>query len=217
MGDAPKSTTGDSQEESNLQWSPQLDVLLANWCDQAKCFDFMHNECYSMYNAKSRKFIIITTVLTAVSGTSNIIAGGYSIGGFQASWFFGGLSVLVSMTNILQDKLGYQQLSEAHKQYCSAWGTIRRKMESELILPYSNRKDCASFLKMIRSDIDHVSIQGASKIPKDIRELCYKKFNQIPNFDIPDICGQLEHTKVYINEITSDILQPLLTNPIREK
>lgn len=214
MGDAPKSTTGDSQEESNLQWNPQLDVLLANWCDQAKCFEFMHNESYSMYNGKTRKFIIIITILSALSGTSNIIAGSYSIGGFQTSWFFGGLSVLVSTTNILQDKLGYQQLSEAHKQYNSTWGTIRRKMESELMLPYANRKDCASFLKIIRGDIDNVSVQGASKIPKDIRNLCLEKFKTIPNFDIPDICGQLEHTKVYINETHPEILQPLITNPI---
>jgi len=167
-----------------------------------------------MYNGKTRKFIILITILSAVSGTSNIIAGSYSIGGFQASWFFGGLSVLVSTTNILQDKLGYQQLSEAHKQYSSTWGTIRRKMESELMLPYANRKDCASFLKIIRGDIDNVSVQGASKIPKDIRNLCLEKFKTIPNFDIPDICGQLEHTKVYINETHPEILQPLITNPI---
>ena len=203
----PKSNASQIEsEESNLVWGPQLDTLLADWCDQAKCFEFMHNECYSMYNIKTRKFIIIITILTALSGTSNIIAGGYSINGFQASWFFGGLSILVSTTNILQDKLGYQQLSEAHKQYCSAWGTIRRKIESELILPYNSRKDCASFLKMIRGDIDIVSVQGASKIPKEVRELCLKKFSTIKNFDIPDICGQLEHTKIYIN----DNVQPLL-------
>lgn len=215
--DAPKSNDSQngSQEESNLQWGPQLDSLLANWCDQAKCFEFMHNECYSMYNGKTRKFIIIITVLSAVSGTSNIIAGGYSIGGFQASWFFGGLSVLVSMTNILQDKLGYQQLTEAHKQYSSSWGTIRRKIESELILPYNSRKDCGSFLKMIRGDIDVVSVQGASKIPKDIRNLCLEKFKTIPHFDIPDICGDLEHTKVYINETPcNDTNRPLLESMV---
>ena len=188
----------DIQESQDLQWNQQIDTLLAGWCDQAKCFEYMHNESYTLYNTKSRKFIIAITILSAIAGTSNIVAGNYEINGFQASWFFGGLSVLVSMTNILQDKLSYQQLSEAHKQYSSLWGTIRRKIESELILPYSSRKECASFLKLIRSDIDSVSTQGSAKIPKKIRDDCLEKFKTIPDFDIPDICGQLEHTKIYV-------------------
>ena len=125
------------QERADLQWNQQIDTLLANWCDQAKCFEYMHNESYSLYNNKSRKFVIAITILSAIAGTSNIIAGNYSINGFQASWFFGGLSIIVSTTNILQDKLAYQQLSESHKQYCASWGTIKRKIESELILPYN--------------------------------------------------------------------------------
>ena len=196
----------DIQENPDLQWSSQIDNLLANWCDQAKCFEFMHNECYSIYNTKSRKFIICMTILSAISGTSNIIAGNYSINGFQASWFFGGLAVITSLTNILQDKLAYQQLSEAHKQYSATWGTIRRKMESELILPFGSRKDCASFLKLIRGDIDIISTAGNSKIPKIIRELCLEKFKTIPNFDIPDICGQLEHTQIYTPLLQSIII-----------
>lgn len=200
----------DTVDSPDLQWSSQIDSLLANWCDQAKCFDFMHNESYAMYNTKSRKFIIAITVLSAISGASNIVAGGYSINGFQASWFFGGLSVFVSLTTILQDKLGYQQLAEAHKQYSSMWGSIRRKVEAELILPYTSRKECASFLKLIRNDIDSVTSAGSSKIPKIIRDLCYNKFKTIPNFDIPDICGQLEHTHVYV----ADISTPLLSSPV---
>ena len=201
----------DTQDDTNLQWNQQIDVLLANWCDQAKCFGFMHNESYAMYNSKARKFIIVMTILSAVSGTSNIIAGGYTINGFQASWFFGGLSVLTSLTNILQDKLGYQQLSEAHKQYCSTWGIIRRKIEAELILPYNSRKDCASFLKLVRTDIDTISTHSTI-IPKEIRELCLTKFKDIPEFDVPDICGDLEHTQIYTPLLSNNPLSVVAVN-----
>ena len=195
MSIAPPSS---SQEESHLQWCQQLDVMLANWCDQAKCFEWMHNESYSKYNTTSQHFIVFITILSSLAGTSNIIVGGQTINGFQVSSFFGALSILASLGNVLQDKLGYAQSAQAHKIYCGTWGQIRRKIESELILPYGSRKDAASFLKMIRTDIDQVSSDGASKIPKIIREACAKNFDKIPSFDVPDICGQLEHTQIYI-------------------
>jgi len=198
----------DQQQESpNLQWSGQLDLLLANWCDQAKCFEWMHNESYSMFNNSTQRFIISITILSAISGTSNIIAGSSEIGGFKIAWFFGALSILTSLGNVLQDKLAYAQSAQAHKIYCGNWGQIRRKIESELILPYNSRKDAASFLKMVRTDIDQVSNDGASKIPKPIREACAKKFKDIPDFDMPDICGHVEHTQVFV-----PASRPLLQN-----
>jgi len=187
----------DNIESPDLQWSPQIDSLLAKWCDQAKCFEFMHEECYSMYNSKSRNFIITMTILSTISGASNIIAGSYSIYGFQASWIFGGLGVIASLAHILQDKLAYQQLSESNRQYCDIWGSLRRKIEAEIILPYNSRKDCSSFLELIRNDIDSVSKAGSSIIPKKIREECLEKFKNISNFNIPDICGIVEHTTIY--------------------
>jgi len=64
---------------------------------------------------------------------------------------------------------------------------------------------------MIRGDIDQVSSNGTSKIPSDIRVACYEKFRTIPDFDIPDICGQVEHTQVYmIAQQQSAITEPLL-------
>jgi hypothetical protein len=199
-------TSVQEDQDSLLQWTQQMDTLLATWCDQAKCFEFMHNETYALYNNKARKFMITITILSALTGTSNIIAGGVSIGGFQASWFFGGLTVITSIGTILQDKLGYQQSADSNLHYCATWGQIRRKIERELILPYNSRKECGSFLKMIRSDIDQVSNDGASKIPKTIREACLAKFQNIADFDVPDICGHMEHTKVYQQQHT----QPLL-------
>jgi hypothetical protein len=54
-------------------------------------------------------------------------------------------------------------------------------------------------------------------IPKDIRTKCMDKFGKIPDFDVPDICGQVEHTLVY-SEPTSALQVPLLiSNTIRAK
>ena len=197
------------ETDHNLFWNNGIDELLAKWCDQAKCFEWMHAKCFD-YNYKlSRKFVIFISLLTALSGLSNVIAGSYNINGFQVSWFFGGITILISTLTMLQDKLGYQQKADLHKRISNQWGVIRGKIEEVVILPPNARKDCRTFVKMIKSDINQISLEGNALIPDNIRNECLDKFKNIKDFDIPDICGQVEHTKVYI-ETKNNITIPLL-------
>ena len=66
-----------------LVWTKEIDVLLASWCDNAKCFEWMHGETSIDYQKRSKIFMIVINILTAVCGLSNIIAGNIIINGFQ--------------------------------------------------------------------------------------------------------------------------------------
>jgi hypothetical protein len=197
--EAPPDTT-------KVAWSPEIDRLLAKWCDHAKCYEWMHAEAYSLFDARARGFMIGINCLTAVSGISNVIVGGYSFDGFQISWVFGGISIFVSTLNILQDKLGYAAAALKHKGLAADWATIRTGIEEAIMIPYGSRKDCRTFLKFIKADINEAQKEG-SIIPEKIREECLAKFEAIRGFDIPDICGQVEHTSFYM----PDSAEPLLT------
>lgn len=192
-------------ESDTLSWSPNIDAMLASWCDHAKCYEWMHTEAFSLYDARSKYFMIAINTLTAVSGVSNIIAGGYSVNGFQIAWIFGGISIAASTLNMLQDKLAYQTSSVIHKRVAAEWASIRTQLEEIITIPYSGRKDCKSFLKFVKTGINTAASEG-SMIPKHIRDACYQKFNNIDQFDIPDICGQMEHTRVMF------LGRPLLSN-----
>lgn len=178
-------------------WTASIERMIVRWCDQAKCFEWMHTEAYSHYDARAKAIMIASNVLTAVAGLSNVIAGGASIDGFQLAWVFGSLSIIVSITNMLQEKLAYTTKATEHRQYSIQWGTIRRKIDEELSIPPDSRKDCGTFLKYLRQDINQVSMDGNTKLPEFIRNACFEKFSKIPDFDIPDICGQMEHTQGY--------------------
>jgi hypothetical protein len=189
-----------SQEAQDMNdgatWSPNADQLLAKWCDHAKCYEWMHAEAFSEYERRARTFMISINCLTAVSGLSNVIAGGISVGSFQLAWLFGGISLFVSTLNILQDKLGYAAKATLHERLASDWATIRNKIEEVLSVPYGGRKDYKTVMKYLRNDI--TVAQKAVMIPEEIRDRCLEKFKAIKNFDIPDICGQMEHTEVYV-------------------
>jgi len=179
--------------------------MLATWCDNAKAFEWMHTQAFSLFDKRSRSFMITVNCLTAISGLSNVIAGGYNVNGFQLAWIFGGLSIAVSTLNILQDKLGYMASSNIHLKLASDWSSIKAKIEEVISIPYSGRRDCKTFLKYIRDDIGKATSHGNTIIPDHIRKECYEKFKDIQDFDLPDICGKVEHTKIYVSE-------PLLVN-----
>ena len=187
---------------SRLTWNSSIDTLLSKWCDNAKCFEWMHAQCYDNNYIAARRFMISINVLTAVAGLTNIIAGSFTIpdSAFQVSWIFGGISIGISTLNMLQDKLGYQQTADLHKSYASQWAQITSKIEEMLTLPANARRDCKTFLKMIKADINQVSLNGNSMINEKVRDECYEKFKGIENFDIPEICGKMYHTIVF-NEI----------------
>jgi hypothetical protein len=62
----------------------------------------------------------------------------------------------------------------------------------------------------VKADINKATTDGSSLIPKRIREECYEKFRLIPEFDIPDICGQMEHTRIFQAKPREDSLERLL-------
>lgn len=198
-----------------VSWTPSMEQLLVRWCDQAKCFEWMHTESYSFFDSRARVIMITSNILTAISGLSNVIAGGITVSGFQLAWAFGSLSILVSITNMLQEKLAYASRASHHLQHSIQWGTIRRKIDEVVCIPPENRMDCNTFMKYLRQDINQVSSNGNTMIPEFIRDKCYTKFKNIEGFDIPDICGEMEHTKGY--DITVTVLNPSLNARVSVK
>jgi hypothetical protein len=185
------------EEPQPLSWTKEIDILLASWCDNAKCFEWMHGETSIDYQKRSKIFMIVINILTAVCGLSNIIAGNIIINGFQLIWVFGSVSILTSSLNILQDKLSYSSLSESHRKFASQWSIIISKIEEIVALPPSSRRDCKTFLRYIKADINQASIDGNSLIQQEIKLKCYENFKDIENFDIPEICGNMHHTKTF--------------------
>lgn len=185
-----------------LQWNPSVEALLAGWCDQAKAFEWMHTEASARFDRRARRMMITVNVCVALSGVSNLLTGDVEWGyGIKASYIFGTLTVITSLTNMMQDKLGWAQSADYHLRLATAQGAIRRKLEEELSLPPHSRRDCGTFLRYVRTDINAAATQSGGRIPKDLRDACYDRFHAVPEFDLPETCGQLEHTRVYSNPV----------------
>jgi hypothetical protein len=183
-----------------MEWTPPIEKLLASWCDHAKCYIWMHSRAYDEAEKRVHWFLIIFHTLSTLTGLSNIITGDTVIGGFKIAWMYGGLTILLTSLSLLQEKLGLAERASNHRKLAFQSLIIKMKIEEVLSLPKEARGDCKTFLRYIKSDINNAMLEKNAGIPLAIRNACYEQFKSIPNFDIPDVCGQIEHTEVYVDE-----------------
>jgi hypothetical protein len=201
----------DNVEKESVRWNKAEEEMVANWCDQSKCFNWMNTEAFSRYSIRAIVMSITTNTIISLSGVANLFLGGglISIDQSKISLIFGCVSISVGIVNMIQDKLNWNVLANNFKQSAGKWGIITQKIEEILAIPRSHRGDCGAFLKYIKQDINEASDTN-SIIPKDIREMCNEKFGHIKDFDVPDICGQVEHTIFYKNMFNQDSSTPLI-------
>lgn len=190
-----------------LTWDASIENMLAKWCDEAKCFEWMHTEACTSYDSHAKCLTITSNIISAIAGLLNVIAGNQVVDGFQFVWVFGSLSIVISILNMIQEKMAYASLASDFRAYSMSWGIIRRKIEEELAIPTISRKSCGTFLQSIRQDINQASMAGNLKLPQEIRDRCYAKFKTLPHFEIPEICGNMYHTTVYELVDSTPLLQ----------
>jgi hypothetical protein len=202
----PASEEG-SDTSPSLQWTPQIDRMLAQWCDEAKCFEWMHSESYLRYSKRAMAMTITSNITISLTGIANLVLGATIADTMKTSMIFGCVSIGIGIVNMIREQFGWTELANTYKVSAKQWAEISRKMQEQLIIPPSARKDCGTFLKYIKQDITLASEHNSS-IPQDIRTKCFNKFNAIPKFNVPDMCGQIEHTEVYLPDVS--LKQPLI-------
>ena len=194
-----------------LQWTAQIDMMLANWCDQAKSFTWMHGQAYSRYSGRSAAMNICTNIAISLVGIVNLALASSQIEPMTTSIVTGSVSIGIGIVKMIQEQFNWMSLASDYKHSAAKWDHISRKIQEQVVLPYAGRKDCGTFLKYIKQDINEASDTNTI-IPKDIRNKCNDKFSKIPSFDVPDICGQVEHTSVYTEDPLQPLKVPLLTD-----
>jgi hypothetical protein len=208
------STKDESPDTSpGLQWTSQIDTMLANWCDQAKSFNWMHTHAYSRYSKLSTAMNISTNIAISLVGIINLALASSQIEPTTTSMVTGAVSVGIGIIKMIQEQFNWTSLASDYKHSATKWDHISRKIQEQVVLPYAGRKDCGTFLKYIKQDINEASDTN-TLLPKDIRNKCNDKFGKIAHFDVPDICGQVEHTTVYVEEPLQRLTLkvPLLTD-----
>jgi len=209
------------EEEPKLKkihkWSREQEILISEWSDLGMCYRWLHDTSEKFFHSKNRWINIPVIILSTLAGTANF--GVQSIFSDPASkqlasFAIGGVSLIAGLLTTIGNYLRYAQLEEGNRVSSIAWGKFQRQMAVELALDPKDRTDSMEFLKMCRVELNRL-IEQSPPIPAGIIKLFEEKFGQVPNLTRPDICGSLEHTRIFEAPL-DDSMSFTLQDSIRE-
>jgi hypothetical protein len=180
-------------------WTTEQERLMSEWSDIAMCYRWLHDHSEKIYHSKTLWINIPVIVLSTLGGTANFgIQSIFSDDASKqlASFAIGGVSLLAGLLTTINNYLRYPQLEESNRVASIAWGKFQRLIAVELSLHPDERMDSMDFLKVCRSDLDRL-IEQSPPIPPPAIRLFEFRFGSIKELKKPDICGALEHTRVY--------------------
>ena len=204
--DKEKEKEKDKEKEKNKSkkflngWSKEQERLMAEWSDIAACYRWLHNQSNKIFHVKTLWINLPVIVLSTLGGTASF--GIQSL--FEndesakkyASFGIGGISLLAGLLTTVGNYLRYAQLEESHRVAAIAWGKFQRLIAVELALNPIDRIDSLDFLKICRADLDRL-IEQSPPIPTEAIVMFEDKIGKIKDLKKPDICGALEHTRVF--------------------
>jgi hypothetical protein len=182
-------------------WTKEQERLMSEWSDIAMCYRWLHDRAEKYYSSKSKWITLPVIILSTLGGTANFgIQSIFSTDSQKqlASFAIGTISLVAGIMTTIGNYLRYAQLEESNRIASIAWGKFQRLIAVEISLHPNERIDSLDFLKICRVDLDRL-IEQSPPIHSEAIKLFEIRFGHIKDLKKPDICGALEHTRVFEN------------------
>uniref|UniRef100_A0A6C0KGH3 SMODS and SLOG-associating 2TM effector domain-containing protein n=1 Tax=viral metagenome TaxID=1070528 RepID=A0A6C0KGH3_9ZZZZ len=213
--DETGSVSPSQQAEKKVEWTEENEKIMAEWCDIAQCYKWLHNRAHQKYSRQHAWFTIPAITLSTISGTASFAQASLPLE-YQsfAPMVIGALNIFIGILTTIQQYLKISELNEAHRVAAISWDKFSRNIRIELAKSPVERMDCGSFLKMSRQEFDRM-METSPSIPIPIVQEFTATFEGKPGsperarFDAlkkPDICNIIETVKADIYDRAKDMI-----------
>jgi hypothetical protein len=181
-----------------IEWSPENEVIMVEWCDVAQCYKWLHSRSHEKYANRNAWYTIPAIVLSTISGTASFAQTSLPLQ-YQtfAPMAIGSINILVGILTTVQQYLKISELNEAHRVSSISWDKFARNIRIELAKKPEERMDAGHFLKINRQEYDRL-METSPNIKQEIITEFEKTFKgragtiERKRFDElkkPDICS----------------------------
>ena len=203
--DPSENSLSAAQDKIKLEWSPENENILVEWCDYAQCYKWLNTRAHSKYSYWHAWFTIPAIIFSTISGTASFAQSSLPEEYQQYSpMVIGSINIIVGILATIQQYLKISELNEAHRVSSIAWDKFARNIKIELSKHPNERVEARIFIKVCRQEFDRLM-----ETSPDIRESVIQEFNKTfvgkegskrqKRFELlrkPDICDRI----VSVNE-----------------
>tara|TARA_B100000900_G_scaffold415048_1_gene443564 strand:+ start:857 stop:1876 length:1020 start_codon:yes stop_codon:yes gene_type:complete len=192
-----KKNTSDTTEDVYDPWTPQEEVLLAEWADKATCYKWLHSRSEKLYRRMNYIFTIPVIILSTLTGTANFAMDSFVPDEHKqmAMAGVGSVNIFAGILSTLQNFLRYAELMESHRLSEVQWSKFGRNIAVELAMAPKKRKPVKEFLKISRLEYDRL-IEQSPTIDDSIIKQFKSNFSNA-SLKKPDICNGLDECEIY--------------------
>ena len=159
---------GDGEEGKAFRWSADNELILVEWGDIAKCYEWLHAEAHRKYSRLHAFMSIPIIVLSTFSGTASFAQTNLPARlQAYAPLFIGSLSICIGVISTLLQFLQVTELKEAYRISAMAWGKFARNIELELSKQPPERANADQFFKVYREKFDRLT-EASALVPADV-------------------------------------------------
>lgn len=167
-----ESTNGNSttpvESKKKIEWSPENELILVEWCDAAQCYKWLHARSHVKYSYLHAWYTIPAIILSTISGTASFATSSLPDNmKTLAPIAIGSLNIFIGILTTIQQYLKISELNESHRVMSIAWDKYARNIRIELAKAPDERSDASSFLKYNRQEFDRL-METSPPIDKQI-------------------------------------------------
>jgi len=141
----------------HVEWSPENEMIMVEWCDVAQCYKWLNAESHARYSYMHAWFTIPAIVLSTISGTASFAQTSLPIAYQSYSpMAIGAINIFIGILTTVQQYLKISELNEAHRVSAISWDKFARNIRIELAKKPEERMDAGHFLKLNRQEFDRL-------------------------------------------------------------
>uniref|UniRef100_A0A6C0E8Q5 SMODS and SLOG-associating 2TM effector domain-containing protein n=1 Tax=viral metagenome TaxID=1070528 RepID=A0A6C0E8Q5_9ZZZZ len=193
-------STNASGPTHHIDWSPENELIMVEWCDVAQCYKWLNARAHTKYSLMNAWFTIPAIVLSTISGTASFAQTSLPVA-YQvySPMAIGAINIFIGILTTVQQYLKIAELNEAHRVSSISWDKFARNIRIELAKKPDERMDAGHFLKLNRQEFDRL-METSPMVHEDIIKEFSRKFQGAPgsierkNFEElrkPDICNSI--------------------------
>jgi len=192
------SSTAALNASKKVEWSPENELIMVEWCDVAQCYKWMNTKAHQRFSYMHAWFTIPAITLSTISGTASFaqtsLPAQYQA---LAPMAIGTINIFIGILTTVQQYLKISELNEAHRVSAISWDKFARNIRIELAKNPEERMDAGQFLKLSRQEFDRL-METSPMIPENIIKEFNTKFSgragsierkRFEELKKPDICN----------------------------